>query len=862
MIAKEPANRYQEAADVTAALTPLVIQAVALPAEHEMPRLSPAAQGTGPPSPPPTVPGAVFAGPATEIQSGERGDAPSLSALTATAETSGPDTTVDSAYRLRRTAALRWWLVINVVGGGVLLAVSVLFCVLVFRSAPPPASTLRTPDVAATPSPAQAALKLLSARVSDPAANAEQLRRDLLAFPLQHPGTPESMSIGRLLAQVRSPLDQLNSRALPEPLREDWRPLELVGVVGSVPIYLRHPQDLRALAFHPDGKQLASGGKDGIVYLWDITLDKPPAALKGHTGEINSVCFAPDGATLASAGDQTVRLWDVAAGKERAAWMAPAGVNSLAIAPDGKTLASSLKDGSVLLWDVAAGKVQTTLRGHTGEVWGVAFSADGRTLATGGDDHALKLWDVASAKEVRAFPSHPGAIWSVPFSPDGKTLVSAGQEAVVRLWDLATGKQRAELNGHTSSVWAAAFTRDGQTLATGSYDRTVKLWDVGTAKERATLGGHTGIINVVALSADGRTLASGGVDRGVRLWDVPTAKAREMPAAGWPGRYVEWIHEAPDGRFVAIGKDGAVLKLWDALAGKELVSFPECRHTYWPGLAPDGQSLVSYDFAQKEPAQLWDATTGKARPPFPGQSGGVGWGHFVFGPDGKTLAGISDGRLIRFWDAHTSRLRATLPDHPGGVNGLNYSPDGATLASAGKDGTARLWDVATGAHRFTLAGHKAPLRAVLHAPDGRTFATMSEDGTTKLWDLATRQERAVLPAPVHGVRLYFSPDGKAAVMGVNDGMVHAFDVKDGAVRQLLAGHDGDVYHLAFSPDGRLLLATTTTGHTILWHLPTEKKLHEWRLPNETYAHFTADGRHLIAYGNGTAYILRLIPSAK
>src|SRR4029078_11093238 len=142
-------------------------------------------------------------------------------------------------------------------------------------------------------------------------------------------------------------------------------------------------------------------------------------------------------------------------------------------------------------------------------------------------------------------------------------------------------------------------------------------------------------------------------------------------------------------------------------------------------------------------------------------------------------AAVSDGKLIRLWDAHTSRPVATLPGHPDGVQGVAFSPDGTSLASAGKDHTARLWDVATGALRATLTGHKGPVRAVLYSPDGKTLATMSEDGTTKLWALATRQERAVLPLPAHVVRLYFAPDSKSVAMGVNDGLVQVFDVKNG-----------------------------------------------------------------------------------
>ena len=109
------------------------------------------------------------------------------------------------------------------------------------------------------------------------------------------------------------------------------------------------------------------------------------AALTGHTEEVYSVAFSPDGKTLASGdADSTVRLWDVAAHQPIAAPLTghTDAVDSVAFSPDGKTLASGSIDGTVRLWDVATGRQIGTLpTGHTGLVSSVAFSPDGKTLA-------------------------------------------------------------------------------------------------------------------------------------------------------------------------------------------------------------------------------------------------------------------------------------------------------------------------------------------------------------------------------------------------------------------------------------------------------------------------------------------------
>src|SRR4051812_2215964 len=75
------------------------------------------------------------------------------------------------------------------------------------------------------------------------------------------------------------------------------------------------------------------------------------------------------------------------------------GVRSVAYSPDGNTLASGNGDGTIKLWDVAAGRERATLKGHTFPVGSVAYSPDGKTLASGSQDGTIKLWDVTTGKE-------------------------------------------------------------------------------------------------------------------------------------------------------------------------------------------------------------------------------------------------------------------------------------------------------------------------------------------------------------------------------------------------------------------------------------------------------------------------------
>ena len=153
-------------------------------------------------------------------------------------------------------------------------------------------------------------------------------------------------------------------------------------------------------------------------------------------------------------------------------------VDSVAFSPDGKTLASGSDDGAVRLWDVASHRqIGAPLTGHTDAVSSVAFSPDGKTLASGSGDDSVRLWDVASHRQIGSpLTGHTDAVDSVAFSPDGKTLASGSDDDSVRLWDVASHRQiGSPLTGHTDAVDSVAFSPDGKTLASGSGD------DIGAA---------------------------------------------------------------------------------------------------------------------------------------------------------------------------------------------------------------------------------------------------------------------------------------------------------------------------------------------------------------------------------------------
>lgn len=237
--------------------------------------------------------------------------------------------------------------------------------------------------------------------------------------------------------------------------------------------------------FSPDGRWLrprVETTSDAVII--DTASRKPHATLKGHRLPILAAEFSPDGRTLATTGkDRLVKLWDTATWRERASWQGHTDkIWDVSFSPDSRKLATSSYDDTVRVWDAASGKELLTLLGHRAWVKEVKFSPDGKLIASASWDFTVKLWDAASGRELRTLTGHGNSVYAIAFSPDGKRLVSGGDDRTVRIWDVQTGEQLMALHGHTNPVTQVAFTPDGQTLLSSSSTE-IRVWRTATEAE-------------------------------------------------------------------------------------------------------------------------------------------------------------------------------------------------------------------------------------------------------------------------------------------------------------------------------------------------------------------------------------------
>ncbi|HPC84097.1 MAG TPA: protein kinase [Thermoanaerobaculaceae bacterium] len=538
---------------------------------------------------------------------------------------------------------------------------------------------------------------------------------------------------------------------------------------------LRAADELRDLAFSPDGRLLAAATRNGQTESWDVARGTRSWSIRSDGEETGAVAWTPDGSlVLTGGGDGAVRTWSGLDGSARGEIGRHAGpIHDLAVAASGAStlVASASRDHTVRVWDVGRRRLLNTLAGATSVVRGVSFDAggrlvaavsydktarvwelpsgrsrlvaggfedemlsvaltpDGRRLAAAGWDGRVTVWDVGAAVPLLAL-THQSPVWKVAMGPDGRFLAAVTESGHLRMWDLAAGRPALAVPERTF-VWSLDLSPDGRRVAAAGTDGVVRVYDLASGAVERELRGHRDLVGAAAFSPEGRTLASSGFDGTVRVWDLETGKERHL-LAGHRGfaRTIAW---SPDGTRLASGGNDETVRIWDAASGRELLRLSSPALVRAVAFDPTGRELAA---AGESPRVLrWAMPSGASLPPLP--VGGAALSGLAYTPDGHALAaGDGNGWIVAF-DAASGRELGRRKAHAGFVYTLRFTPDGQRLLSAGDDRRVVLQAFADLAPQLALEASQSVM-AIDIAVDGRTLA-MADGHLLRLLPLDTRE---------------------------------------------------------------------------------------------------------------------------
>jgi len=633
---------------------------------------------------------------------------------------------------------------------------------------------------------------------------------------------PRRPDIALLLA-----LEATNASPRVEARRSALSALTTAFAPGVTAILHGHTDDVTSVAFGPNGRMLASGSWDNSIRLWDPRTHRQlTRPLVGHTGRVADVAFSPDGRLLASASwDNTVRLWDPITGTA----LGPPlrgfadAVFTVAFCDGGRTLAAGGRSSTIRLWDSRTHKALAGLRvGRRHKVLDLACAPRGHTLAAAVNGGSIHLLDLRRGRRFSALDARRTA-GALAFTRDGLTLASGSTDGTIRIWDRRTRRQLgAPLTAGSEAINDIALSPDGKTIAVADPGNQIRMWDVRTRRPLAEpLTGHTGAVLALAFSGPGDGLASAGDDHTVRLWS-PRSERQFGARLRGPTANPTGLTFAPDGRTLAT-IDEQVIRSWNMRSHQQFKPVHDPNGAGPLTFDRDGRTLVLW--APGGQSSYWDVRA-NAKTHRPTDDELDLGGNSSLSPDGRTVAEGLGRKTITLRDTRThKKLGAPLNGHTAGIFVVLFSPDGRMLASASADGSVRLWDVATRAQIGAPLAAKANMGSVLRfSPDGRTLATTGSEPFIRLWDIQTRKRLgsyfAGHPDADFVTSLAFSPDGQTLASAAGTDKVRLWDVPTGKPLAALAGDVGFVFEMAFSPNGRTVVVATQRGvyvwENLLW----------------------------------------------
>lgn len=383
----------------------------------------------------------------------------------------------------------------------------------------------------------------------------------------------------------------------------------------------------------------------------------------------------------------------------------------------------------------------------------------------------------------------------------------SAQEALTARGDALRAKEAEEYEAYVAQIGLAAVKIDANAFGDAlrllqQYgDSDLRNWEWGRlwylCQQSSNQVNSADAIESVAIKPDGSSFATAGSSGELKIWD---AESLAPVTVRRHGTAINSVAYSPDGGLIATAGDDSLVQLWDS----------------------------SETAAEAEPVLTLS-----------GHEDGVT--SVAFSPDGRQVLTASYDKSVRVWNVSGGETNQTLLGHSWWVWSAVFSPDGGRIVTTGQDGKVIVWarntDRASEQYRreTEFTGHRVPVYAAAFAPDGAHVVTADYEGRVLIWNPNTVRPPDIaslisdeVTSPPESVSLTghtgpvrsvaFSPDGRAILAGGHDNTVAVWDTETGQLIKSLRGHGGWVRSCLFSPDGEWVLSGSHDGLAKIWNV--------------------------------------------
>ncbi len=527
----------------------------------------------------------------------------------------------------------------------------------------------------------------------------------------------------------------------------------------------------------PDGKYIAVAYADTIVNMLDFE-GNIIKSFRGHKKEVLSVKFSNSGKYLLSGGKSTTAiLWDMKGNIVQTFVGHKKGIVSVNFNKNDTKILTGSADYTAILWNIEGNELQV-FKGHTYKLTSAIFSPTEDKIITTSLDNSARLWDF-EGNLIKSF-SHPSGVRSMVFFPNGKHFATSCDDNLIRFFDL-NGRVLNTFRGHINKL-VIAISKDASSLLSASVDQTIRKWKIPMELFPIVLQ-HEGKVNSVAFSNNNEYVLTAAWDKTVRIWNKT---GKELLRINCESGVFD-ANFSPDMKYIIIGTEDPVIKLWD------LEKFP-----------------ITENF------KVWDFKNNTAKR-FEGHTDGVLSVDFSNNAN-KIVSASKDGTVI-IWDLNGNLLKR-IKAHDNQVNIARFMPDDNSILTASKDNRVKLWSI-DGELIQTFNGHYGSAYSVEFNEKNNQILTASDDRTFRLWDIKEGKEfRQYVNIESSIKYATFSPD-KSKILTSGDAKKAKLWDLNGNLHQIFEGHANGVKETCFASDGAYIATASWDSTARIWKVKPE-----------------------------------------
>ncbi|MBL3654678.1 caspase family protein [Fulvivirga sediminis] len=605
-----------------------------------------------------------------------------------------------------------------------------------------------------------------------------------------------------------------------------------------------HYGPIKSVAFTPNGKYLLTGSKDNTIKLWDFESGREIRTYFGHTATVKDIAITSDGLHFVSGSeDGTAKLWEIVSGKIIRTYETPkTQLNKVALSNDDQMLFTGGYSWKGYIWNLQTGDTIRSFRTDADHSMGYGISADfsknGKYLAIGNDNNTTTIFDVQSGEQMGQNQpknhSCAGCATKVQYSQDGQLLVMAPNRQPIQIQDLETN-EGFSIDTQLPHYEAIDIQFDNSAiLILGEDSLKVYEWPQKTLLYAIALEYEKSATDAV-FSPDGKQIVIVSDDQSINIYDAFTGQLiKKMggylvnqdkggldydPNSRWDyyiKKYTDLKNDfaiSPDGKYLAKGKIGNVVRLWDIKSGtliREFIGHEKAIITLV--FTPDGKQLITG--SADRTIRIWDVATGKQLTILKGHRDVI-FSLNVNQENNQIISGSWDGTAKR-WNLNTGELIKSYNFSQASPYKIDFFKSDLYAIVASLDEKLSLYEMDSGTPAREFIGHSDVISSFAVTPDQQNVASVSWDGRLKFWNVATglQEWRLNFNVPLYSV--CYNKNGNQLAVGSNDRVIRIVDPNTKQVTKKLKGHQAAVTNLSFSDDNEYLISSSEDGMIKIW----------------------------------------------